>query len=163
MKCVVCGKDFPSGRCPRCDFPEILFPGDPEEGLRSLRPEIEAHRADFMRKIRVSAVAYRHHDVDGFVRNAGETELPFGTADMLSASPRWLDQPFARTDDAELDLCLRINYGADQTEARARVRQPAGNDLLRLGVTMDDAHQLTLVLRSESGGESRSDAIALLG
>lgn len=161
MKCIVCGKEFAGGDCPRCRFPELHFPGDPKAGLASMRPQIEAHRQEFLRSVRVSLVAFRHEDADGYLRVAGESELPFGSGNVLSGKTEWLAERFAQTGDGSTDITLRIDLAGDKRDERVRMKKPSESGLLSVGIAMDGEYWLCVLLRSENGNETRSETLPL--
>ncbi len=76
--CPVCHTKYESGDCPVCKFPDIAFPGDPEEGLRLMKPQIDAYREVFLLKLKIGVVSYYWKDQDGSLVLDREQITPLG-------------------------------------------------------------------------------------
>lgn len=159
MECMVCKKQFTGGECPRCHFPVVEFPGDPEAGRIAIQPTVNAFRKNFLTRVRLSLVAYRHRDEAGELRSE-ETELPFDSASALSGQTKWLEQTLARTPGA-LSARLRVDMDGEREERTVSVPAPSGDGALSVGLAVEESGEMRLLLRDESGAESSSDAIAL--
>lgn len=159
MECMVCSKQFTGGECPRCHFPVVEFPGDPEAGRLAIQPTINAFRANFLSRVHLSLIAYRHRDENGELRSE-EIELPIDSAAALSGQTKWLEPALARTPGA-LNACLRVDMDGEREDRTVCVPAPTGDGTLSVGLSMDESGAMRLLLRDESGAESSSDAMPL--
>ena len=151
MKCVVCGKEYEKDRCPVCGFPKVEFPGDPEEGLRAMRPAIEAYRDDFLSKVSIGVIVYQWKDDNGAIVLDRSERLQIGTGKELMGNTRWLAEKFARIPDEEglqVNLSIRIN-GKDE-ERSVRIPNLMEPELQELGAAVDEALNIQLLLRNSS-------------
>ena len=148
MKCLVCGKEFAGGECPRCKFPDLQFPGDRDEAIRSMKPVIDSFRAEFLKKVRVAVVIYRWKDRNGNVVPDREELLPIGTGAELSEGVRWLEQKFARIPEQQkLSLRLRVTAGEETENLTVTVPNPQIAELQQLGAELDPDLRICLLLR----------------
>lgn len=151
MECVVCKKQFTGGECPRCHFPVVEFPGDPEAGLAAIQPQIQSYRRQFLSMARFGVVAYRHHDVDGVLKQDGGTELTIGSGQALQEHPVFLDQPFAWTPGTELTVSLRLTLGGEEREDRVKVPNFPAPTMTQIGLQIDADNQYQVLLRDARG------------
>ncbi|MCC8129608.1 MAG: hypothetical protein LIO51_06705 [Clostridiales bacterium] len=164
MKCLVCGKHFEGGECPRCGFPEIQFPGDPEEGRKKLRPAVDEYRRKLLDRVgQIGVIVCFWKDEDGVVVLDREERLPLGSGTELLGRTAWLPRKFARIPDAQ-ELQLRVYMdGADGSrEATVRLPNLLAPELQELGATVDEDMTLRLLLRSRTEGPVVSDRVSLL-
>ena len=149
MSCLVCNKDFSGTVCPRCGFPVVNFPGDPEEGIRQLQPQINAFRAEFMKKVSVGVVISRWKDLDGYIALDTEEEKTFGTADALRGNTVWMEGMFARIPDAEaVEIRARVTAAGDTAEYSISVPNPHEPELQQLGIELDEDLSFSLLIRN---------------
>ena len=68
VTCLVCGKQYETGDCPRCKFPDVQIPGmEREQAIVQLKPVIEASRKAFLETVRVEVISYRWKDRNGTI------------------------------------------------------------------------------------------------
>ena len=156
MKCVVCGAEFEEDRCPACGFFVVYFPGDAEEGLRKLQPQIAAYRQAALDKISVGVLSYRWKGVKDYVVLDREERREIAAASALKDRTVWLNEQFARDPQAET-LELRLSLRLGKYEARRGMTVPNLKEarLQELGASLDADGNLRLHLRngvSESTG-----------
>ena len=111
MKCLVCGKEHNAQKCPLCGFPVVHIMTNDKEGLKALRPTIEAHRAEFAKKMMLSLLIY-DYEVDKQVDFKGTAKIPLGRVDALSQHPIWLEKEFtnmAQRKTIPVTLCVDID------------------------------------------------------
>ena len=152
MKCVVCRKEYEKGNCPVCNFPKIEFPGDPEEGLRAMKPAIDAYRDDFLGQVSVGIIVYQWKDDNGVIVGNGSERLQIGTGKELRGSTRWLTEKFARIPDEEkLQVNLSVQVNGKGEERSVSIPNLKEAELQELGAVVDDALNIQLLLRNSSG------------
>lgn len=163
VTCLVCGKQYEKGDCPRCQFPDIQIPGlDRENAIHHLRPAIEACRKVFLETIKVSLVTYRWKDVNGTVALDREERIPLGTGTELFGNEKWLDGQFARIPDQQkidVTICVKTNEG-EQTKTIA-VPNLHKAELQQIGASVDENFRIRLMLRNQSENSTKSDPVAL--
>lgn len=159
--CPVCHFQFEGGECPVCQFPDLAFPGDPEEGLRRMKPQIDAYRESFLSRVKIGIVSYYWKDRDGSLVLDHEQIEEFGTAKQLSEGPIWLSQPFARLpDDRQLQLALSVELDGKVRKLAAALPNLLEPELQKVGVELDDDLRLRVLLRNRTS-RSASDWIPL--
>ena len=152
MKCIVCGKEYEKGNCPVCNFPKIEFPGDPEEGLRAMKPAIDAYRDDFLSQVSIGIIAYQWKDSNGEIVMDRSERLQIGTGQELRGNTRWLAEKFARIPDAEkLQVGLSIQVNGKGEERSVGIPNLTEPELQELGAVVDDDLNIQLLLRNSSG------------
>lgn len=167
MKCLVCGEIFEGNECPRCRFPVVNFPGDPEAGLKMLQPMIEQHRREFLSRFQVGVTACYWKDADGKLVLDRKERIPVGTGAELMNGEVWLPRKFARIPDVpELQVGVYIDSDEYHREMQVPLPNLMGKELQELGmkvVTVDSECRLVLLLRNSTEGPVASEEIALLG
>lgn len=111
MECLVCGKKYDTQECPLCGFPVVHSMANDEETLKALRPTIEAHRAEFAKKIMLSLLIY-DYEVDKQVDFKGTSKIPLGRVDALCRQPLWVEKEFtnmAQRKNIPVTLCVDID------------------------------------------------------
>lgn len=150
MNCPVCRKEFSGGFCPRCQFPEIHIVGDLETGLKRMKPEIDAYRSDFYKRVSLKLVIHHWHDVDGVVCPEREEAICFGTADTLGGA-HWLEGSFARIPDVpELKLQVQVCVDDEVRELQVAVPNLQQASLQQVGVELAPDDTFRILLRNES-------------
>ncbi len=161
MNCIVCGKEFDGDECPRCGFPVIEFPGDYEEGMRALKPTVDAFRAKFLNNITAGIAVYYGKDENGSVVPDKKEILPFGTLGDISGKECWIGQKFARLPDAvTLKTTVCISHGDKTEEKTVELKNLTEPSFQYIGITSDGS-TFSVLLKNEAGSFSRSDAIPL--
>ncbi len=152
MKCLICNTSYEGVECPNCKFPYIAFPGDPEEGIRQMKPQLDAYRAVFLERIRLGVVSFFWKEQEGSLVLDREEVRPIGSGKELCAGPVWLEQPFARLPEAEsLSIRLALSLGGEKRELSVSVPNRLEPELQQLGAEMNEQMQLRLLLRNSSG------------
>ena len=155
-KCVVCGAEFDGEVCPVCKFQVIHFPGDEEEGLRSLKPQIEVFRRNALERLSVGIITYTWKGMGDNVVLDKEERLEVAVASALKNEPTWLNTQFARDPQSDcLDICLSLRMGDREMRRNLTVPNLKEQQLQQLGVSMDEGKNLKLHLRNGSS-ESHS-------
>lgn len=151
MRCVVCGKEFFDKACPACQFPVIKFPGDPTEGMRAMKPKIDAYRDNFLAHVSVGIVTYTWKDGDGAIVLDKENELYFGTGAQLDQGECWISQKFARTPDVKnLDVQLVVYNNGNRTVRKMSLPNLFETELQEIGAALDEDLNIQLLLRNDS-------------
>ena len=151
MKCLVCNTNYEGFECPNCKFPYIAFPGDPEEGIRRMKPQIDAYRSSFLERISLGVVSYFWKEQDGSLILDREEVRQIGTGTQLCAGAVWLEQPFARLPEAKsLTIRLALDLGGEKRELSVSVPNLLEPELQKLGAEMNGQMQFRLLLRNSS-------------
>ena len=153
MKCLVCGKVYEDNDCPRCKFPNIQIPLDGmEEKRKALQPTIDAYRKKFLPKIEVGVVIYHWKDDNGTLAVEREERRSFGTGDALYGKMVWLDQKFARVpEEKTLPIRTYIRMNGEEREEMLQLPNLQEAQLQEIGISMDEAFDLSLHLRNGEG------------
>lgn len=152
MKCVVCGKEYTGQECPACKFPVIRFPGDPEEGMRTMKPEIDAYRDKFLENLHVALVSYSWKDKEGRVVVDRQYEIPFGSGAELYGGEVWLPKEFARIKDKKtLQIQVVIHNGTESMERQITIDNLMEPELQQIGAALDEEMNFCLMLKNTSG------------
>lgn len=152
MKCIVCGKEYEKNKCPVCNFPKIEFPADPEEGLRAMKPTIDAYRDNFLSQISIGIIVYYWKDDNGMIAKDRTERIQIGTGKELHEDTKWLAEKFARIPDVEklqVDLSVQVNDIDEQQSVSIPNLMEA--ELQELGAAVDDDLNIQLLLRNSSG------------
>lgn len=161
MKCVVCGKNFSGESCPACQFPVVHFPGNPEEGMAAVKPQIEAYRAVFLSFVSVGVMTYTWKDQDGKLALQEKKELSFGGGNELYKNVRWLSQKFARVPEVEsLKVDVVVHNKENVTRRVMQVPNLLDAQLQEVGIGINEDMSLQLYLRNENG-VTKSEAESL--
>ncbi len=152
MKCIVCGKVHDGNECPVCKFPKIHFPGDPQEGLRTMKPAIDSYRDSFLERVSVGVITYRWKDEGGTIVLDREERVAIGTGKKLREAAVWLEESFARIPEAK-ELAVKVSVQVDGQEEVHTVKVPTRMEaeLQQLGAEIDEELNLSLLLRNDSG------------
>lgn len=154
MKCVICSASFDTDKCPVCQFPVISFPGDPEEGLRKIKPQIDAFRKTFLDQLSIGVVSYRWKDQDGVLVKSSEDILPIAIGSDLAEKTVWLDQQFARLPDKEtLSVHVQCSWGPEDDQKRnltVDIPNLLEPELQEIGATLDQNCNLQMKLRNQT-------------
>ena len=163
VTCLVCGKKYETGDCPRCKFPDVQIPGmDREKALIHLKPAIEASRKAFLETVRVDVISYRWKDQDGTIVLDRKDALTLGTGTALTQGEVWLTGKFARiADEAFVPVKIRVTAGDEVTEKTVRVPNLQKPELQQLGAKLDQDLNITLLLRNDSQKPVQSDPTPL--
>lgn len=152
MKCLICNSSYEGFECPNCKFPYIAFPGDPEEGIRRMKPQIDAYRDAFLEKLSLGVVSYYWKEQDGRLVLDREEVRSIGSGKELQAGAVWLEQPFARLPEAEsLTIRLALSLEGGNREFSVRLPNLLQPELQQLGAEMNEQMQIRLLLRNSSG------------
>lgn len=162
MRCIVCGREYEDDKCPVCNFPKVEFPADPEEGLRAMKPTIDAYRDNFLNQVSIRIMTYQWKDDNGVIAMDSKKQIPIGTGKELREGTKWLAEKFARIPDVEklqVDLSIQVN---DMGGVYRSVSIPnlMEAELQELGASVDDNLNLQLLLRNSSG-TTQSEKIPL--
>lgn len=162
MKCLVCGKIYEGGECPRCQFPDVQIPGDREKAVANLKPAIDAYRMSFLQSIRVDIVAYRWKDQGGSVVLDREDRIPLGNGFELLQGEKWLPEKFARIPD-QAALCVTVCVTAKDITRQIQVSLPNLHraELQQIGADMDQDCNIRLLLRNDTDEPTRSEFVPL--
>ena len=161
MKCIVCGKEYEKGNCPVCNFPKIEFPGDPEEGLRAMKPAIDAYRDDFLGQVSIGIIAYQWKDDNGVIVSGGSERVRIGTGKELREHTQWLAEKFARIPDEEkIQVSLSVQVNGKGEERSVSIPNLMEAELQELGAVIDGDLNIQLLLRNSSGS-TQSDKMPL--
>ena len=149
VKCVVCGAEYEGGSCPVCGFPAVKILGDPEEGLRKLRPEIEACRRVALDRLSVGIVSFYWKGVEDSVVLDREERREIAVASALKGGPVWLDEQFARDPDAEeLEVCVSLTLGGREARRSVPVANLREPRLQQIGASLDGEGRFLIHLRN---------------
>lgn len=152
MKCVVCGKEYFDKVCPICHFPVIKFPGDPIEGMRAMKPKIDAYREHFLSYVNVGIVTYTWKDEDGAIVLDKENELIFGTGTQLYKGVCWISQKFARIPDVkDLDVQLVVYNNGNRSVWKVSIPNLFETEFQEIGAALDEDLNIQLILKNDSG------------
>ena len=163
VTCLVCGKNYEAGDCPRCRFPDVQIPGmDRDKAIVHLKPVIDVSRAAFLENIRVEVISYRWKDQDGTIVLDRKDALTLGTGTDLTRGEVWLRGKFARiADEASVPVKLRITAGEEVLEKTVRLPNLNKPELQQLGAKMDKNFRITLLMRNDSQKCVQSDPTPL--
>jgi len=152
VTCLVCGKKYEAGECPRCKFPDVQIPGmEREQAIAHLKPVIEASRKAFLENIRVEVISYRWKDKDGTIVLDRKDNLVLGTGTALAQGEVWLPGKFARiADEADIPVKIRVTAGDEVIEKSIRVPNLHKPELQQLGAKLDQNFNIILLLRNDS-------------
>ena len=165
MKCVICSSTFEGGQCPVCQFPLVTFPGDPEEGLRKMKPTIDQYYDQFLSRLEVAIVSYHWKDSNGKLAPDYQKALSFGNGTSLLQNTVWLSQSFARVPDQKtLSVTLNLRTGSILKEKTIIIPNLLEPGLQQIGASIRKTDQhgpmIRLQLRNSSGS-TNSDWVAL--
>ena len=162
ITCLVCGKQYETGDCPRCKFPDVQIPGSREKAIASLKPAIDSYRANFLTTIRVEVLSYHWKDQNGTLALDREERLTLGTASELMQGEKWLEQPFARIPDAKLlPVRIAIVYGEETRLLTVTVPNLPEAELQRIGAVLDADCNLRLLLGNSTQQPTYSEPVAI--
>ena len=162
MKCMVCGKEYEGAGCPRCNFPNIQIPGDPDAAMNTLRPTIAKYRQDFLNKIEIGVLTYYWKDEDGILKVDHEKRCSFGTWEKLYEKEVWLPQKFARIpDEKSLAVKVYLRVGNEERVEIVEVPNLSEAQLQEIGVRLNADFTFCLMLRNDTGTPTRSGTIML--
>jgi hypothetical protein len=162
VKCIVCGKIYEGGECPRCQFPEVNFLGDPEDEIRKMQPTIQAFRRNLLSHIKVGVVAYSWKAEEECLVENQEEQVSFGVGTALQGQMQWLTRRFARIPDAnQVKIRLWFANAMEQWEQEVTLDNLPQAELQELGAVLDDQFQLQLCLQNASGAKSWSSRVPL--
>ncbi len=165
MECLVCGKIYEGGECPRCQFPDVQIPGLPEERERAiakLKPAIDAYRTTFLQTISVDIVCYHWKDRDGQVVLECEKRIPLGKGTELLQREKWLSQKFARIpDQKQLPVTLCITAGESTTRKTVTIPNLQRAELQQIGAEMNQDCKIRLLLRNDTDKPTCSKFVPL--
>lgn len=162
VTCLVCGKKYETGDCPRCQFPDVQIPGSREKAIQNLKPAIDSYRANFLSTVRMEILSYRWKDENGVLVMDREERIPLGTVSELSQGIKWLDQRFARIPDTkQLPVRLAIVCGGETRILSVSVPNLQASELQQIGAVVDENCNLKLLLRSTTQSPTQSDPVAL--
>lgn len=156
MKCDACGATVESGAtaCPICGFPVVVFPGDREEGLQRLKPQIDRCLEELLKKLSVGAVSYRWADRNGVLEQTAEEKREIGGGTELTKGTVWLQEDFARKPEAEeIEIRSYVRLRGVDTERTLRVPNLLEARLQQIGaeIRIGDGLQYRLALRNGEG------------
>ena len=161
MKCLICGTNYQGVECPNCKFPYIAFPGDPEEGIRRMKPQLDAYRSSFLERISLGVVSYYWKEKNGELVLDREEVRPIGSGKQLSEGTVWVEESFARIPDLErLPLSLSLKLDGGEKKLSVSLPNRLEPELQQLGAEMNERLQLRMLLRNSSG-VSASEWISL--
>lgn len=156
MKCLVCGKEFEGGFCPRCGYP-VVEGTDVDALLESMRPEIEKYRQDFERSIRLGLIIFRWKESDGKVILDRKESVPFGSYTELVGHVTWLPQQFARIPDVpNIDLQVQVTIGNATKEFAVPVQNLLEPSLQNVGIEVTGDMMYRVKLKNETGNVTDS-------
>lgn len=162
ITCLVCGKQYENGDCPRCQFPDVQIPGSRKKAIQSLKPAIDSYRAHFLTTVRVEVLSYYWKDQNGTLTLDHEKRLLLGTAAELSQGEKWMEQTFARIPDAKLlPVRLAIVFGEETRLLTISIPNLLGAELQQLGAVMDADCNLRLLLRGSTQPPTQSQPVAI--
>lgn len=163
VTCLVCGKQYETGDCPRCKFPDVQIPGmEREQAIVQLKPVIEASRKAFLETVRVEVISYRWKDRNGTIVLDRKDCLELGTGTALAQGEVWLPGKFARiADEAEIPVKIRVTAGDEVIEKTIRVPNLHKPELQQLGAKLDQDFNITLLLRNDTQKSVQSAPVSL--
>lgn len=163
MNCLVCKKDYEAAECPRCKFPHIQVPATaPADFLASLQPTIADYRRKFLQKLQLQIPIYHWKDQGGVVVEDRVEMLSLGSADQMLGRELWVEKAFARIpDEKEITVTVRISVNGESWEQTVSVPNLHKPELQKIGATIDDNHDLRLMLRNETENSTVSDPVPL--
>lgn len=151
MKCVICGKEHSDEACPVCQFPVIHFLGDPVEGMRTVKHQIDKRRGEFLTQLRVGIVIYTWKDSGGTIVLDQEKEITLGTGAELRQNVRWASQEFARVpDDKQIEIKLAVHYDQEKYEHQLSVPNLMEAELQKIGAALDEDMNVQVFLKNSS-------------
>lgn len=162
MKCLVCGKEYNGNECPVCGFPVVNITVNDEEGLKALRPTIDAHRAEFEKNIELSLLSYTY-EVGNRIEPQGEERIPLGRVSQLSGQTVWLDTEFTNVVQRKaipVTLCVTV-----RNRPEYRINVNAANilsDTIRVGICVNSSLQFCVIIQDSSGISSRSEFMPIV-
>ena len=156
MKCVVCGKEHSApSECPVCRFPVIRFPGDPVEGMKAMKPQIDSYRAKFLETVDVSIVVYKWKDENGYIVEDSHSNLSFGSGTDLYGNQRWIPQKFARIpEEKSLTVEVLVKYGDTHLTQKHSIPNLMESELQECGASLDEDMNICFMLRNDSHQEN---------
>lgn len=163
VTCLVCGKQYEKGDCPRCQFPDVQIPGmEREKAIIHLQPMIDACKKNFLETIRVEVVSYRWKDQDGTIVQDRQEKMLLGSGTALRQGEVWLPAKFARiADEKAISVKLSVTTREGTAEKTIRVPNLHKPELQQLGAKMDDSYRITLMLRNDTEKPVSSEATPL--
>lgn len=161
MKCIVCGNNYSDEACPVCKFPVIQFPGDPEEGLRAMKPKIDAYRENFMAEVKVGIMTFKWKDGAESIVSDGEEEMLLGTGAQLLLGERFLPQSFARIPDVKtVDVKVLVHCNGTIETHVVSVPNLFEKELQEIGAVVDEDMTLRVLLKNGTE-QTESDRMPL--
>lgn len=162
MRCMVCGKEYEGAGCPRCHFPNVQVPGDPEAAMKTLRPAIEKYRETVLDGIEIGVLIYDWKDKDGVLQVAREERRSFGTGKELCGKDVWLPQQFARIPERRtLPVKVYVRVGNQERLETVEIPNLMEAQLQQIGVSLDRDFMFCLMLRNDTGVPTRSKKISI--
>lgn len=166
MKCKVCGKEYPAGKCPRCGYaaPAMLV-GDVEKAEQEARAEALAWREELLKQYALGVEWFRHEERKDTLA-AMRRESRFGTCRQIHENAdgvAWLDGPFAAASGAQMTCRVCVYLGGEKV-GTIPVTVPAlpQRELLRVGMeVLPEGLRARLVLKNDSA-EVRSEPFEIL-
>lgn len=156
MKCLVCGKVYNGNMCPICDFPVVNI--TTREAEEALQKTIKAHRAAFLKKVRLSLLAHTYAVDDSSVTLQGNDKISFGDVSHLCNQSTWSDTEFTNVKQRKtipVTLCVDIeNKPGYQVEVNV---ENLPSDSLWAGLAVDSSLQFSFLLKDSSGHSVRSE------
>ena len=151
MKCYVCGKQYEGNECPRCTFPAVEIPNTTwEQGRQALAATIAPFRSKFLNEIEISLIIYKYRDENGVYVLDREEPISLGNGTTLYGKNYWLDQQFARLEDPSFAARLRLNIRGKIREEQVQMTNLKAAELQNIGISMDEAFNIRLMLRNTS-------------
>lgn len=167
MKCLVCGKEFEGNACNICRFPVIDFPGDPEAGIRTLRPTIDAYKQEFAAKVNVGIVTYHWAFQEGTLTEEREECVPFGDVSMLLGQTTWLSNAFdtlSGREQVESHIYVEIRdekHGPIRLDTLVYTPNVMDGEKQMLGISVDEDFTFCLHVQSDQGTMASSERFFL--
>lgn len=162
MVCLVCGKEYIGSECPRCRFPDVQFPGDPQKAIENLRPAIEVFRDQFLQSVKLEIAAFYWKDEDGTVVLDREERVLLAGGEELLQGPKWLAQEFARIPDEQwVSVTLYITVAGTLRQEQVMLPNIHSPQLQQIGAEMVGGGSIRLLLRNAANELTKSELIQL--
>lgn len=164
MKCLVCRKEFSGRECPVCQFPVIEFPGDTEDGLRTLEPTIKKFSNEFSAGIRIGSMVCSWAVSEDKTLMESEWELDFGTAAAAMEEILWCGREFDNpTERNTVEARIFVRIKDKRYTIAAEIPNIPEAESTELGISLDADFNVTVYIRDGSGNVRSSEKYYLFG
>lgn len=148
-KCMVCGKMYDSGKCPRCKFPRMAVVGDYEEGLAKLAETAKSYRREYLTDIQIEIAVSKWKNCDEKLVLDSTVMIPLAKGEEILDKEKWMEEYFARIPDRDmLEISLMIQKADEQRNVTVSLPNLMQPKLQQIGVRLQKDMEICLMLRN---------------